>query len=109
MTIWVYMLECSDRSYYVGSARGSLEKRLSEHEAGSYPGYTSARRPVRLVWSQDFESAQDAISVERQLKGWRRAKKEALIEGRYADLPQLAKRAAEAQCDASYQGEGELQ
>jgi putative endonuclease len=66
----------------LGSATGDdLTKRIAEHQAGVYPGYTSTRRPVQLVWSEYFPHITDAIAVERQLKGWSRAKKEALIGG----------------------------
>ncbi len=68
---FVYMLQCADGSYYVGSATGDdLSKRIAEHELGTYPGYTYARRPVRLVWSEHFERITDAIAIERKIKGW---------------------------------------
>jgi putative endonuclease len=90
---WVYMLRCSDGSYYVGSARGeTLDKRMAEHQSGALGGYTSTRRPVELVWSEWFQSITDAIAVERQIKGWNRAKKKALIAGGYNKLPEMAKR-----------------
>jgi putative endonuclease len=76
---YVYILRCADGSYYVGSARGSLERRLEEHSAGMNCRYTKSRRPVTLVWSQAFQQITDAIAAERQIKGWSRAKKEALI------------------------------
>ena len=88
----VYILLCADGSYYVGSARLGLQRRLSEHNHGTYGGYTAKRLPVQLVWSQHFHHITDAISVERQIKGWSRAKKEALIRGDYDSLPFLAKR-----------------
>ena len=93
MDIWVYMLECSDGSYYVGLTRAGMEKRFSEHQGGIYRGYTHSRRPVRLVWCQQFELVTDAIICERRLKGWRREKKQALIRGGYAALPGLARTA----------------
>ena len=93
MPAFVYMLRCADGSYYVGSARGeSLDKRLSEHRDGTYPGYTSRRRPVTLVWSDQFERFDEAVACERQLKGWSRAKKQALIRGDWDGLQQAAKR-----------------
>ena len=91
---YVYMLRCSDGSYYVGSARLGLDRRISEHNQGVYGGYTSTRRPVTLVWAQHFLIITDAIDVERQTKGWSRAKKEALIRGDYAAIQLLAKRKA---------------
>jgi len=86
------MLRCSDGSYYIGSARRGLERRLAEHNSGVFGGYTSKRLPVELVWSEHFPDITDAIAVERQLKGWSRAKKEALIKGDYASIKALAKR-----------------
>ena len=78
MTAFVYMLRCRDGRYYVGSTRASLERRIGEHNAGSFGGFTKSRRPVELVYSQEFDRVTDAIAAERQLKGWSRAKKEAL-------------------------------
>ena len=89
---YVYMLRCSDSSYYVGSARRGLERRLSEHNSGVYGGFTAKRLPVELVWAEHFPDITDAVAVERKLKGWSRAKKEALINGDYASIKVLAKR-----------------
>ncbi len=91
--IFVYMLRCRDNSYYVGLTRAGLDKRLAEHQSGTFPGYTSSRRPVTLVWSAEFQWLKDAIACERRIKGWRREKKEALIRGDYAALPTLARTA----------------
>ena len=93
MGAFVYMLQCSDGSYYIGSARGDdLGPRIAEHESGAYAGYTYSRRPVRLAWSEHFDRITDAIAVERQIKGWSRAKKEALIKGDWSDIRGLARR-----------------
>jgi putative endonuclease len=78
MEVWLYILLCSDRSYYAGTTRGSLDHRVAEHEAGTFGGYTARRRSVTLVYYQQFQRITDAISAERQIKGWRREKKEAL-------------------------------
>lgn len=95
MAAFCYMLRCSDGSYYVGSTKAdSLDRRLSEHNSGSHGGYTAARRPVVLVWSQQFDRIDDAFFLERQLKGWSRAKKEALIRGDWEALPALSRRRA---------------
>src|SRR5580658_4995603 len=95
MGAFVYMLQCADGSYYVGSATGDdLWKRVAEHETGAYLGYTHARRPVRLVWSEHFDRITDAIAVERKIKGWSRAKKKALIKGDWNTIKLLAKRRA---------------
>ncbi len=88
----VYMLRCADGGYYIGSARRGLDRRISEHNEGVYGGYTSTRRPVTLAWVQHFLNITDAIAVERQLNGWSRAKKEALIRGDYDAIRVLAKR-----------------
>jgi putative endonuclease len=93
MGAFVYMLRCADGSYYVGTATGNdLTRRIAEHNSGTYAGYTSMRRPVHLVWSEHFDRITDAIAVERNVKGWTRAKKEALISGDWAGLRQLSKR-----------------
>jgi putative endonuclease len=93
--IYIYMLRCADGSYYVGSATGhDLSPRIDQHNAGSYPGYTLSRRPVVLVWSEYFFT--DGIAVERQIKGWSRAKKEALIHSDWTSLRKFASRRAGA-------------
>jgi len=95
MNAFVYILHCRDGSYdgsyHVGSARGSLETRIAQHNAGIYQGYTSTHRPVRLVYSQDSGRITDAIEAERRLKGWSRAKKEALIAGDFDRLKHLSR------------------
>ncbi len=92
MGVFVYMLRCSDDSFYIGSATGEdLSKRIAEHDSGAYLGYTFTRRPVRLVWSEHFDRVTDAIAVERKLKGWSRAKKEALARNEWSTVARLAK------------------
>lgn len=92
MTAYVYILRCSDGRYYVGITRGELEKRVAEHNAGTYGGFTARRRPVALVISEAFERVDEAIAMERRLKGWSRVKKEALIQGDFVKLQLLARR-----------------
>ena len=77
---FVYILRCSDNSYYTGQTT-DMERRLEEHQTGKYEGYTHSRRPVELVWFQEVQTDNDAYFLERKLKGWSRAKKEALIRG----------------------------
>jgi len=89
MPAFVYMLRCSDGSYYVGSTRTDLEQRIEQHNAGYFGGYTAKRRPVALVFAQEFQWITDAIAAERQLKGWS-AKKEALSRGDYDAIKALA-------------------
>ena len=95
MGAYVYMLRCADDSFYIGSATGDdLSVRIDQHNAGSYPGYTFKRRPVVLVWSEHFDRITDAIAVERQIKGWSRAKKEALIRSDWTEVSRLSQRRA---------------
>jgi putative endonuclease len=94
MSAYLYILRCADGSYYVGTSRSSLETRIAEHQAGTFDGYTARRRPVTLVFHQYFERVEDAVAAERQIKGWRREKKEAVIRGDFATLPALSRRAA---------------
>jgi putative endonuclease len=89
---WTYILECSDGTYYVGSTI-DLERRFHQHQLGEGAAYTRSRLPVRLVWSGWFDSIRDAFYFEKQVQGWGRAKRLALIEGRWADLPALARTA----------------
>ena len=89
---FLYVLLCADGSYYTGTARMSLDTRIAQHNSGTFGGYTTQRRPVVLVFSQWFDRVTDAIAAERQVKGWSRAKKEALIRGDLARLPELSKR-----------------
>jgi putative endonuclease len=88
------MLRCADGRYYVGSTRKSREVRVAEHNSSVLKGFTSQRLPVFLVWSQEFADITAAISAERQIKGWRRAMKEALIAGDFEAIQMLASRAA---------------
>jgi putative endonuclease len=91
MPFYFYILECADGSYYTGLTRKEPEEREWEHNAGLVEGYTSARRPVVLKCVEEFESVSDAIDRERQIKGWSRRKKAALIAGDYESLPALSK------------------
>ncbi|HLO28252.1 MAG TPA: GIY-YIG nuclease family protein [Anaerolineales bacterium] len=88
----VYILQCSDGSYYTGSAV-DLNQRLCQHEQGSVPSsYTYHRRPLKLVWTSEVtERYSEALRWERQIKGWSRAKKEALIRGEYETIHEIVK------------------
>ena len=88
----VYMLRCADGSYYVGSTKQEVEARVWEHNNLPVEGYTTHRRPVALVFTETFDRITDAIARERQIKGWSRRKKEALIQLDYEGLPQLSRR-----------------
>jgi putative endonuclease len=88
---WMYILECSDSSYYVGSTK-DLELRLSQHQEGLGASYTSLRLPVKLVYCEEYDRIDYAFYREKQVQGWRRAKREALINGDPDLLPVLAKK-----------------
>ena len=90
MDFWAYMLRCADGSYYVGHT-DDLEARVAAHQSGLIEGYTQKRRPVTLVWSQDFAERDEAFRAERRIKGWSRAKKEAFARGDW-DAVQLLSR-----------------
>lgn len=85
-----YILKCADGTYYVGHT-DDMEKRLAQHQSGAFPGYTYRRRPVELMWNDAFHARDDAKAAERQIKGWSRAKKEALIRGDWDHVSELAK------------------
>ena len=89
--VTVYIVRCSDGSYYTGLTKQEIEARVWEHNEGVYDGYTKKRRPVTLVFTETYDRIIDAIARERQIKGWSRAKKEALIAMNYEALPDLAK------------------
>jgi putative endonuclease len=91
---WVYILRCNDCSYYIGLTRQyGPETRLSEHATALSPStFTAKRLPVTLVYAEHFDMIVDAIAAERWMKGWPRAKKEAVIKGEWDALPGLSKR-----------------
>jgi predicted GIY-YIG superfamily endonuclease len=90
MAFYVYILRCTDGSYYTGHT-DNLESRMAAHQQGVIPGYTSTRRPIQLVFVQDFPSREQAFVQERRIKRWTRAKKEALISKDWSRLTALAK------------------
>ena len=97
----VYILKCSDGSYYTG-VTGNLEKRLKQHEEGAFPYcYTFDKRPIQLKFYREFDDNMKAISFEKQVKGWSRAKKEALINGDIAKLKELSKSKKQISSNAS--------
>jgi putative endonuclease len=85
-----YILKCADGSYYVGHT-DDMEKRLAEHQSGAFAGYTDKRRPVELLWNDAFQTRDDAKAAEQQIKGWSRAKKEALATGNWDIVSELAR------------------
>ena len=91
---WVYILKCADVSYYTGMSRSvDLETRVSAHNQVLSPtAFTADKLPVTLAFSEYFDLIVDAIAAERRIKGWSRAKKEALMKGDWAEVQRLAKR-----------------
>ncbi len=89
MAAWTYILRCSDGSYYVGCTT-NLEQRIAQHQAGTTGGYTASRRPIELLWCGEAQRIIDAAEVERTLKRWSRAKKEAFIAGKWERLQALS-------------------
>ncbi|BBC71066.1 excinuclease ABC subunit C [Altererythrobacter sp. B11] len=90
MVFYAYLLRCNDGSYYAGHT-DDLDQRMAQHQTGALGGYTAARRPVTLVWSGDFPTREEAFAAERRVKGWTRAKKEALIAGNWERVRALAR------------------
>lgn len=88
---WMCILECCDNSYYVGSAK-DLKRRMSQHQEGIGSNYTSKRLPVKLVYCEEYDRVDNAFYREKQVQGWARRKREALINGAPGLLPALAKK-----------------
>jgi putative endonuclease len=86
---WMYILECSDESYYTGSTN-NLEKRIKEHQNGDGSNHTKMRLPIRLVYFEKFSRIEEAFFREKQVQGWSRKKKEALINNQKNKLPELS-------------------
>jgi len=86
---FVYILECSDGSYYTGSTT-DIEQRIQQHQNGQGANHTKKRLPVKLVYLEEFQRIDDAFYREKQIQGWNRLKKEALIEKHYTQLPELS-------------------
>jgi putative endonuclease len=87
---WMYILECSDGSYYSGSTK-NLELRLQQHQNGEGANHTKKHLPVKLVYFEEFQRIDEAFYREKQVQGWSRKKKEALINGEFEKLPELSK------------------
>ncbi|MFC3815466.1 GIY-YIG nuclease family protein [Lysobacter sp. GCM10012299] len=87
---WTYMLRCADGSFYLGHT-DDIERRMDQHHGGQHACYTQRRRPVTLVFSQEFPTREEALVAERQIKGWSRAKKLALIDGDWDRIKRLCR------------------
>ncbi len=88
---FVYILECSDGTYYTGSTR-DLERRIQQHQAGEGAKYTKKRLPVKLIYFEELDRIDAAFYREKQIQSWSRKKKQALIAGRLDELPELSKK-----------------
>ena len=90
MHFWCYILRCADRTYYTGHT-DNLELRIAQHQSGQIKGYTSLRRPVEVIWAQDFSTRAEALESEFRIKKWSRVKKEALAASDWDRLAFFAK------------------
>ena len=90
--MFVYMLRWRQLFLCRQRDRRRPDVTLAQHQAGTFEGYTSLRRPVQLVWSEHFDRITDAIAIERKIKGWSRAKKQALINGDWDSVQRVSKR-----------------
>jgi predicted GIY-YIG superfamily endonuclease len=108
MPFYVYVLRCSDGSYYTGHT-DDPDKRMAEHGRGEGSRYTAKRQPLQLIWIADFQTRAEAFELERRLHGWSRAKKEALMRGDFEAIPGLSlnREAREARALAHRQAQGE--
>ncbi len=86
---WMYILECSDGSYYTGSTN-NIELRLAQHQAGEGANHTKKRLPVTLIYLEEYQRIDEAYYREKQVQGWSRKKKEALIKGMSYELKKFA-------------------
>lgn len=87
---FMYILQCSDGTFYTGSTL-NIDKRVIEHQSGFGANYTRDKLPVVLVYFEEFSRIDLAFNREKQVQGWSRKKKEALINGKYQLLPELSK------------------
>jgi len=91
MSFWIYILRCADNSFYTGHT-DDLERRIAEHQQGEIKCYTSSRLPLKLVFSDEFSTREEALARERQIKDWSRKKKEAMIHGDWNEVSSLARK-----------------
>ena len=88
---YLYILRCKDNSYYIGHT-DNLDKRIAEHKAKKYAGYTASRLPIELVYAETFSMRTEAMEAEYKIKKWSRNKKEALIKLNWDKIKELAKK-----------------
>jgi predicted GIY-YIG superfamily endonuclease len=105
MSFWVYILKCRDGSYYTGHT-DNLEMRIAQHRSRAFPTcYTATRLPVELVFSQELPTREEALASERQIKGWSRKKKEAMMRGDWNEVSRLSQNALRRNALRRAQGE----
>ncbi len=104
MHFWAYMLQCRGGYLYVGHT-DDLARRIAQHEHGEIAGFTSDHRPITLVWSQEFSTRDEAKASEKQIKGWSRAKKLALIREDWERISQLARKKSSPSTSSGKTGE----
>ena len=90
MKAYTYILKCSNGKYYTGSTK-DLERRIAQHQAGEGANFTRKNLPVKLVYYEKHQRIDQAFYREKQIQGWSRKKKEALINGEHDQLPELSK------------------
>jgi putative endonuclease len=88
---YMYILRCVDRTFYTGSS-WDLERRLAQHQNGEGAEYTKRRLPVELVFAQWFDRIDEAYAMEKRVQGWSHSKRQALVDGKYNELPRLSKK-----------------
>lgn len=88
---YLYILKCADGTYYTGSTK-DIELRLQQHQAGEGSSYTKRRLPVKLIYVEEFPRVDEAFYREKQVQGWSRKKKDALIGGKLHELPSLSQK-----------------
>ncbi len=88
---YLYILECSDGAYYTGSTK-NLELRIQQHQNGEGANFTKNRLPIKLVYFEEYQRIDEAFSREKQVQGWSRKKKQALIDGKHDELPHLSQK-----------------
>jgi predicted GIY-YIG superfamily endonuclease/proteasome lid subunit RPN8/RPN11 len=106
MVFWAYLLHCRGGVFYTGQT-DDLERRIAEHESGLFPGFTQELRPLKLVWTQEFVTRNEAKAAEKQIKGWSRRKKLALIRGDRDEISRLAKGKSGPSTSSGQAGRGE--
>ena len=90
MAFWVYLLRCADSRFYTGHT-DDVDRRISEHVHGGFCDFTTRRRPLTLVWNENFPTRIEALEMEKRIKSWSQAKKEALISGNWQQLSHFAR------------------